>query len=357
MPESKTSSAPDRPFHVVVLAGGIGSRFWPVSTPTRPKQLLPLLGPSPLIRETVDRVLPAFARERIRILTGKKLAGPTLAALPGFVSGHLMVEPRAKGTAPVLAWAAHSLAQSDPRAVMISLHADHHIAPAEAFRALLLGLAERAQSEDRLFTVGAIPNRPETGYGYIRAAERLPGEPEVRSVERFVEKPDRATAERYVADGYLWNTGIFVWRAEFLLEQVRRHTPEVAERLPLLDAGDVDAFFRQVPTLNIDPGVLERSESVAVAPATFAWDDVGTWDALGRMRARDDSGNVAIGDVQLVESSDCVAWADDGPVVMFGVSDLLVVRASGITFVTPRDRAPELKAMLDRLPARLREPE
>lgn len=357
MHESKTSSALDRSVHVVVLAGGIGSRFWPVSTPTRPKQLLPLVGSAPLIRETVERVLPLLPRERIRILTGKRLAGPTLAALPHFLPEHLLLEPTAKGTAPVLVWAAHALVQEEPDAIMISLHADHHIAPAEAFRSLLTGLAARARAEDRLFTVGAVPDRAETGYGYIRPGERLAGEPVVHAVARFVEKPDPVTAAAYVAEGCLWNTGIFVWRAALLLDEVRRHTPEIAQHLRLLDAGDVAAFFSEVPTLNIDPAVLERSEHVAVAPATFSWDDVGTWDAIGRMRTPDAAGNVSVGDVQFVESSDCVAWAQDGTIVLFGTSDLLVVRVGDVTFVAPRERAEGLKSLLEHLPQRLREME
>jgi mannose-1-phosphate guanylyltransferase len=310
-----------------------------------------------LILQTVERVLPVLPRDRIRILTGNRLAGPTLAALPHFLPEHLMLEPKAKGTAPVLVWAAHSLVQEDPESVMISLHADHHIAPAEAFRSLLMGMAARARSENLLFTVGAVPDRPETGYGYIRPGERLAGEPVAHAVARFVEKPDRATAEAYVAEGYLWNTGIFVWRAALLLEEVRRHTPEIAQHLPLLDAGDVAGFFDLVPTLNIDPAVLERSERVAVAPATFAWDDVGTWDALGRMRTPDASGNVAVGAAHFVDSSDCVAWAQDGSVVVFGGSDLLVVRVGDVTFVAPRERAEALKEMLAQLPERLREME
>lgn len=340
---------------MVVLAGGVGSRFWPVSTPARPKQLLPLLGDSPLIRQTVERVMPAVPREHIRVLTGRALGGPTLAALPGFLPEHLLLEPCAKGTAPVLVWAAHVLAREDPEAVMISLHADHHITPADAFLELLFGLAARARSEDRLFTIGAVPDRPETGYGYIRAGERLDGEPEVSMVARFVEKPNRSTAEEFVAAGLLWNTGIFVWRAAFLLDEVRRHTPEIAEHLALLDAGEVDTFFERVPTLNIDPGVLERSDRVAVAAATFAWDDIGTWEAVARMRESDAAGNVTEGDVQVVDSTNCIAYATDGTIVLFGAKDLLVVRDGDLTFVTQRERASELKTLLDSLPRRLRE--
>lgn len=351
------SSPVDARIWAVVLAGGIGSRFWPVSTPARPKQLLPLAGDDALIRQTVDRISPFIPADRIRILTGPALASPILRALPELGAGNLWLEPRARGTAPVLAWAAHRIQASDPGAVMASLHADHVIAPAASFQSLLSGVAAASVRHGRLFTIGAVPDRPETGYGYIRPGARLQGGSEGFTVERFVEKPDRETAEAYVRDGYLWNTGLFVWPAALLLEELRRHTPEVAAHLPLLDEGRVDEFFDRVPTLSIDEGLLERSDRVAVAAATFSWDDVGAWDAVARTREADAEGNVGIGDAHFIETSGCVAWAEDGSVVIFGARDLVVVRSNGITFVAPRDRAPDLKSLLARLPERLARPE
>jgi mannose-1-phosphate guanylyltransferase len=342
---------------VVILAGGVGSRFWPVSTPARPKQVLPLAGDSPLVRQTVERVLPLVPAERIRILAGAHLGGPILAATPQLQSANLLLEPRARGTAPVLAWAAHTLVREDPSAVMISLHADHVIAPAAAFRDLLARTAAASVRHQRLFTIGARPTRPETGYGYIRPGEALEaadGSGVVpHAIAEFVEKPDAATAARYIAAGCLWNTGLFIWPAALLLEQLRRHTPELAALLPLLDAGDAEAFFTQAPALTIDVGLLERTDRAAVVAATFDWDDVGAWDAVGRTRAADGAGNVLVGDAYAVESRDSIVWSEDGAVAVFGVSDLVVVRANGVTLVTHRDRAPDLKRLLEQLPARL----
>jgi mannose-1-phosphate guanylyltransferase len=170
-----------------------------------------------------------------------------------------------------------------------------------------------------------------------------------------VEKPSRDVAEAYMREGFLWNTGIFVWAVDVLLEELEQHTPEIAGALPLL-ASDARSFFERVPSLSIDHGLLERSTQVGVIPATFDWDDAGAWDAISRTRASDEKGNVAVGDAHVVESSDCIAWADEGSVVLFGAHDLVVVRANGITLVAPRGRAPDLKRLLDRLPARLREP-
>jgi mannose-1-phosphate guanylyltransferase len=343
---------------VAVLAGGVGSRFWPVSTPARPKQLLPLASPRPLIRDTLERTAAVVPRERVRVLTGEHLAGPILAALPGYGTDVLMIEPRARGTAPVLAWAAHTILRADPNAVMASLHADHVIEPAGAFHGLLRDMAATSVALGRLLTIGAPPTRPETGYGYIRPGARLLDSPLTFGVDRFVEKPLAATAAEYVAQGYLWNTGIFVWPAALFLDELRRHTPELSTLLTRLDAGDVDGFFARAPNLSIDEGLLERSDRVAVVRATFSWDDVGAWDALLRTREPDAAGNVAAaGRVHAVDATGCIAWADEGDVVLYGTRDLVVVRTRGITFVAPRERVPHLKELLDRLPPALRDPE
>ncbi len=337
----------------------MGSRFWPVSTPLRPKQLLPLAGTAPLIEQTVERVRPLVPPERMRILTGEKLAQPILDALPGFGREQLLLEPVARGTAPALAWAAHEIERLDPGAVMASLHADHVIEPAAAFLALLQRVARAAAAHRRLFTIGAVPDRAETGYGYIRMGERVAeaeGEAGMFEVAQFVEKPDRDTAARYVAEGCLWNTGLFVWPAALLLEELREHTPEVASYLPLLDRGDIGGFFARVPTITIDEGLLERSGRVAVARATFAWDDVGSWDAVGRTRAADAHGNVSVGDAHVIDSAGCIAWSEQGSVVLFGAHDMVVVRTGDVTFVVPRSRAAELKQLLAVLPPSLIQP-
>jgi len=351
------SSRAERPLWAVVLAGGVGSRFWPVSTPSRPKQLLPLAGDEALIRQAVDRIGPLVPKERLRILTGAALSEAILEALPGLGPEHLWLEPQAKGTAPVLAWAAHRITAAAPGAVMISLHADHVIAPDGAFLAQLAEVTDASARHDRLFTIGAVPDRPETGYGYIRPGARLEGEAAAFDVDRFIEKPDRSTAEAWIREGCLWNTGLFIWPAALLLEELRLHTPEVAEHLPLLDGGRVREFFERVPATTIDEGLLERSARVAVAPATFSWDDVGAWDAVARTRSTDEDGNVGVGDAHLVDAAGCIAWAEQGAVVVYGARDLVVVRTGGITFVAPRERAPQLKSLLARLPDRLVRPE
>jgi len=351
------SSAGEAKLWAVVLAGGIGSRFWPVSTPSRPKQLLPLAGDGSLIGQTVERIAPLVPSKRIRVLTGASLAEPIMGAVLGLGRENLWLEPQAKGTAPVLAWAAHRIARADPSACMVSLHADHVIEPAAAFLGQLEEVAAASVRHGRLFTIGAVPDRPETGFGYIRPGPRLQSDSAHFAVDRFVEKPDRETAAGYVRDGYLWNTGLFVWPVSLLLEELGRHTPEIAAHLGLLDDDRVTEFFERVPSMSVDEGLLERSARVAVAEASFSWDDVGAWDAVARTRARDAAGNVGVGDAHLVESEGCIAWADSGSIILFGAHDLVVVRNGDITFVAPRDRAPDLKSLLAQLPPRLSRPE
>lgn len=355
MPASTSSSPPESPLWAVILAGGVGSRFWPASTPARPKQLLALSGGGALIAETVERIAPLVPPGRIRILAGAALRDPMAAALPTLGPDAFMIEPQARGTAPVLAWAAHALVREAPDAVMASLHADHVIAPAARFRDALATAARLAAREQRLFTLGAQPTRPETGYGYIRTGAALDDDAFI--VSAFVEKPDLPTAQRYVDEGYLWNTGIFVWPAALLLDEIRRHTPELAELLPLLDAGRIDEFFARSPALTIDHGVLERSDRIGVLRVDFEWDDVGAWDALARTHEADVSGNVGIGRTHFVDAANCIAWGEGGDVVVFGAEDMIVVQANGITFVAPRERAADLKTLLAALPDHLARPE
>ena len=353
-----SSSTTDPSVWVTILAGGVGSRFWPVSTPTRPKQLLPLAGDRPLIEETVDRARRLVSGDRIRVLAGAELSERFAAVLPDLPTSAYLVEPAARGTAPVLAWAAWTILREDPDACMVSLHADHEVVPEEAFAARIREAAELAQRERLLVTLGVEPDRPETGYGYIQPGAPIPGPAEgAARVAAFHEKPDAETAARYVDEGFLWNTGIFVWRADVLLEEIRAHAPEVADALPRLDEGDVPGFFDACVPVTVDVAVLERSERVGVLTATFRWDDVGSWASLPRTRPGDEAGNVAVGRLTAVDSRNNVVFAEEGAVVLFGVDDLVVVRTDDVTFVTHRKRAPELKTLVAALPTDLRDPE
>lgn len=334
-----------------MLAGGIGSRFWPVSTPERPKQLLPLAGPRPLVSDAVDRARALVPDDRIRILAGAHLLDPIREAVPDLPPSSFLVEPEVRGTCPVLTWAAWSVAREDPDAVLVSLHADHLIQPLEGFVRTVRAAVGLARKEDVLVTVGVRPDRVETGYGHIHPGAPLASSGHARAFEvtAFHEKPDAETARRYMAAGYLWNSGIFVWRAARFLQEVEEHAPEVSTLLPVLESEGADAFFAAVPACVVDRAVMERSERVACVEAAFTWDDVGSWEALARTGEADAEGNVARGEARVVDGAGNVVYAEGGRAVLYGVDDLVVVHTGSTTLVMPRSRAADLKSLLSEL--------
>lgn len=339
----------------VVLAGGVGSRFWPLSTPARPKQLLSLVDERPLLVATLERMAELIPAERTLLLTNASLVEPISAALPGVSRDNIIPEPRPAGTAAALAFAAAEIERrSGPETVMICVHADWAIADEPEFRATLTRAVRIAQREHGLVTVGIVPTRPDPGFGYIEPGEAVPGSL-ARRVHRFIEKPTRERAAQLCATSCLWNSGIFVWRVGDFLDEIRARTPEVAPALTAVTggAGDIDRFFAAVTPVSVDVGVLERSDRVYVVPGDFGWDDVGTWASLHRVRAADDDGNVVSGSVVVSESANNVVHAEGNAVVLFGVSDLVVVTRNGLTLVTTRERSVELKSLIESLPPML----
>jgi mannose-1-phosphate guanylyltransferase len=336
----------------VLLAGGSGTRFWPLSTPQNPKQLLPLAGSGSSAEESVERLTGLIPRERVLVVAGTALAERLRERLK-LPEANMLVEPRAASTGPALIWATWEAQRRDADAEVLSLHADWAVGDAAAFRRTADAALIAARQHDRLVTVGVVPSRPETGYGYI-----VPGAPldeAARTVARFSEKPDAATALDLMAAGALWNSGLFAWTASRLLAEVEAHTPEIAASFPSLRANDIAAFFRSLTPISIDVGVLERSSAVAVLPGAFSWDDVGTWQALARVRPKDPGGNVVVGEAFLHESRDCIVWSESQPIVLSGVKDLVVVQANGRILVMPTERAAEMKHLLDALPPEIRD--
>jgi mannose-1-phosphate guanylyltransferase len=338
----------------VVLAGGVGSRFWPISTPDRPKQLLPLATSEPMLADSLARLAPLVPPERTLVLTNAGLVNAIVALSPSLPRENVIAEPRPAGTAAALAWAAHQIARRGSRDdVMISVHADWAIGNPDGFRAALRDAAETAEAEHALVTVGVVPVRPDPGFGYIQPGDAVG--PRARRVARFVEKPDRARAETMMREGYLWNSGIFVWRAGDFLDEIAAHTPEIAPHLTA-HADDVEGFFGAIKTgISVDVGVMERSARVLVLAGDFGWDDVGTWAALKRVRACDERGNAISGLVHAIDSSNNVVHADGNAVVLYGVNDLVVVSREGLTLVTTMDRAADLKQLIESLPPRIRD--
>jgi mannose-1-phosphate guanylyltransferase len=344
----------------VVFAGGIGTRFWPLSTPRRPKQVLALVNERPLIADTVARLSPLVPAERVLVVTSADIADALHEAIPEVPRANLLIEPRPLGTAAALAWGAQEVSRrAGPDTVFVALHADLAVGYPDVLRDALRRAAAIASTEPMLVALGAPPTRPETGFGYLQAG--MPVDP-LRSraeggacrVEHFVEKPGAALADVLIERGALWNTGIFVWRARVVLDELERHTAELQFGLPKLAAGDMEAFAELVSSVSIDRGLLERSPNIVVLPTDMEWDDVGTWASLRRVRELDDTGNGVMGEVHCVDSSGNVIHADGSCVVVYGISGMIVVSIEGLTFVTTQDRATELGPLLNALPGSLR---
>jgi mannose-1-phosphate guanylyltransferase len=338
----------------VVLAGGVGSRFWPLSTPERPKQLLPLITTAPMLRDTLDRLTPVAPLSRTLVLTNASLRDAVVALMPELPPENVIAEPRPAGTCAALAWASQIIAdRTGPQSVMVCVHADWAIGDVAGYQQTLVRAATVAAESHALVTVGIVPSRPDPGFGYIQPGDLV--HDDVRRVARFVEKPDRERAAVMVRDGYFWNSGIFAWRVGDLLEEIRALTPEVAPALAAAH-GDLATFFATVQSVAIDVGVLERSARVLVLPGQFGWDDVGTWAALHRVRAHDVDGNAMHGHTFTLAAHNNVVHAEEQSVVLYGVDDLVVVARQGLVMVTTRERAADLKTLLDALPPELRGP-
>ncbi|HEY7898507.1 MAG TPA: sugar phosphate nucleotidyltransferase [Gemmatimonadaceae bacterium] len=339
----------------VVLAGGVGSRFWPLSTPARPKQLLPLADDRPLLVATLQRMSTLVPPERTLILTNASLVEPISTAVPGIVRENIVPEPRPAGTAAALAYAAAEIERRTGReTVMVCVHADWAIGNEPEYRATLSRAVKVAQTQHGLVTVGIVPTRPDPGFGYIQPGDATQS-PDARRVRRFIEKPTRERAAVLCAHSCLWNSGIFVWRVGDFLDEIRAHTPEIAPALKEVDGrpDSLERFFGAVTSVSVDVGVLERSERVYVVPGDFGWDDVGTWASLLRVRTPDANGNVTSGTVVATDSANNVVHAEGNAVVLFGVSDLVVVTRDGLTLVTTVERSADLKQLIESLPSEL----
>jgi mannose-1-phosphate guanylyltransferase len=306
-----------------------------------------------MLRDTLLRLAPVCPASRTLILTNATLADAIRRDLPELPADHVVAEPRAAGTAAALTWAAHEVARRAGRdAVMLSVHADSAIGDVAVFQQTMLRAAAAAEQHGALVTVGIVPQHADTGLGYIEPGEPL--DAHVRRVARFVEKPSADRATELVAAGALWNSGIFAWRVGDLLDEVQALCPEVAPALAA-HPDDLAAFFAAVRSVAIDVGVLERSRKVAVIPGDFGWSDVGTWSALRTVRALDAQGNAPHGATYLRDARGNVVHSEQGTVVLYGVDDLVVVTANGITLVTTMEGASDLKRLLDSLPPDVRD--
>ena len=344
--------------HSVIMAGGSGTRFWPESRKRTPKQLLKLVGDRTMLQTTSDRISDLIPPPRQWVVTNAVQADACRAQMPDLSPGHVLVEPAARNTAPCVGLAAVHLLKEDPDAVMAVMPADHVVSPSEAIREGLDSAAAYVREHPQtLLLFGVAPSYPAVGYGYIERGEELVDG--TFRVASFREKPDEATAQRYLDSGsFYWNCGIFVWRAATILEELRRHEPEMAAGLDEIAAaigtGDAEAVVSRVfPTLNstsIDYAVLERSEAIVVREAPFQWDDIGAWQALPRLHGSDDRDNTVDGDHVGVDTRNCIIRATGGrTIATAGVSDLIIVQTQDATLVADRGDETAVKTLVEEL--------
>lgn len=347
--------------YVVIMAGGSGERFWPLSRMRKPKQLLKLTSPDAMmIEEAIERIEPLIPRERILIITSEILRQPIIDALPGLPPENVVAEPAKRNTAPCLALACSVIeAREGADALMAVLTADHFIGDVQAFRKdVALALAQ-AQTSDALVTMGIPPTRPETGYGYIRMTERAKPST-IAKVAEFKEKPAFDVALEYVRSGeYVWNSGMFFWRTHALRDAMMSVLPEVGKHIEAMTAScrehksvALGLTFSEMPDISIDYGVMERAENVYTVPASFPWDDVGSWDSLDRMQPNDDRGNVRQGSTLTLDSQNSVvvnAHDGDHVVTTVGVDNLVVVVTNDATMICPKHKAQDVKNIVKAL--------
>jgi mannose-1-phosphate guanylyltransferase len=354
--------------YAVIMAGGAGTRFWPASRALRPKQLLPLAGGSDeaLLTATVRRLAPLVTEDRVVVVTGEHLADATAKAVPGVPRAQILCEPAPRNTAPCIAWANAAIARLDPDALVAVLPSDHFISDEPAFRRVLETALASAE-KGRVTTVGIVPTRPETGYGYIEVGGELDGG--AKAVARFVEKPDRARAEAFLAGKkHLWNAGMFFFRAKDMTSLVAAHLPELAAGIGKIDAaagaastGDgaaaatatLKAVFPTLPSVSIDHGVMEKAQDLAVVPGEFGWNDVGSWQSAWELADRDGEGNaVPAGSMALEGHGNLIrslGSRKDKVIALVGVDDLVVVDTDDALLVIPRDRAQDVRLVVEAL--------
>lgn len=348
--------------YAVIMAGGRGERFWPLSTAARPKQFLTLFGGRTLLEQAVTRLDGLVPPQRILVITSRDLVEASRAAAPALPAANVVGEPVGRDTAAACALACALVARRDPHGIVCILTADQLMGDTGIFQRTLEDSAALAGGRECIVTIGIRPTRPDTGFGYIEAAERLEtGTPTVfHRAQRFVEKPDAPTAARYLAGGrHYWNAGMFVWSVATMRRALSRHAPHLlglcqhVEAAPdaALDAM-LETLYPPLPKISVDFCIMERADNIVMARGVFGWDDVGTWGAVANHVAPDRNGNVVVGDCAAVDASGNIVVGEGRLTALLGVRDLVVVHAGDATLVCHRDRAQDLKKLVQAVAGR-----
>jgi mannose-1-phosphate guanylyltransferase len=345
--------------YIAIMAGGIGSRFWPSSTTERPKQFLDILGVGKsLIRMTFERVLPLCPAEQIMILTNKKYKALVMEHLPELPEANILCEPSMNNTAPCIAYMALKIAQQNPNASFAVLPSDHVILKEDVYRQKLEQAFNFAENHDALVTLGISPSRPDTGYGYVKYTSEQP-QPGIHKVDAFKEKPDLVTAQQYLDSGeYLWNAGMFVWSVKSILSSFAQNASQITEVLSQniaaynteYEQSYIDEVYPKTNNISIDYAILERAKNVYTLPADIGWSDLGTWNSLHAYLAAD-TDTVSIGkNIQLIDCKDTIVMSNnDKTIVIKGLSDYIVVDEDNAILIYPKSAEQEIKRVVQDL--------
>jgi len=336
----------------VILAGGYGERFWPKSKPDIPKQLFSISGKKTLLEETLDRISHLIPKERIFIVTNKDIGAKILSAIPRLKVDNIIAEPMRKNTAPAIALASLYLKNRDKEAVMAILPADHFIPDKEMFLKILSIAYEYAQKKESLITLGIKPTRPETGYGYIEVGKQIATKNGVSiyEVKSFREKPDQETAKKFLSSGgYLWNSGMFIWHVETILDAFSKFMPELYSKLMKIQNNElkVEEFFQEVENISIDFGIMEKAKNIFMIEGDFKWDDIGSWNALERIYPKDENKNVVLTKHIGIDTQNCIITGEGKLIATIGISDLIVVDTKEAILICPKKRAEEVKKIVE----------
>lgn len=344
----------------LIMAGGQGTRFWPLSREARPKQFLDISGPGTMLQNTVERLSPLVRREDVYVVCSPLYAALVHEQLPDLAADQVVLEPMPRNTAPCIGLAALHLKRKFGNEMMAVLASDHSIKDVTEFHAVLTA-GERMARDGWLVTFGIEPDHPATGYGYLQRGEAI-GQFEGKAafrVVRFAEKPPEDEAKRFLETGdYYWNSGMFIWSVDRILEEIKVHMPELHRILVEIEKcwdipGEVEALFAQAPKTSIDYGVMERADRVAVLPCRLGWSDVGNWKAVRDIWCADGAGNYASGAYVVHDVEDCLFYSSSGKLIgAVGIRGLVVVQTDDVTLVCPQERVEEVKKLVEQLRGR-----